>query len=382
MIRLAVLALFTIPLMAQIPRQYLEEASQIPDFWISSVDGVNDFLDQRVVKGKMIDFGITAGKRSMRAAVYGNPRETPGTTTFSGSLGFGDVRAYLGTNHEKKVYMAMASVHGGELEGIVGLVNLIAVIESGFDLRGRPWPAISEAARKLDRIIIIPITNVDGRARVPFRMLRHWGANTDVGEYFNTGGWKDGKLIGWPTCKQFIPLDFAKTQFPGGYPNDAGVNIQHDDFFGRAQPETRALFELTARERPDLILSLHTGGAYTTLLREFIEPALNPAFEELYRRTHAALTVAKLRATEDQAREADPSRVKQSLFNLSTALNLNCGALSILIESPSHCGSSALRDGKLFVHTPDDILNAQLTCHREAMRFLAETGGRQRWAPK
>ena len=81
--------------------------------------------------------------------------------------------------------------------------------------------------------------------------------------------------------------------------------------------------------------------AYTMLLREFIEPGLNPAFEELYRRTHTALTVAKLRATEDQAREADPSRVKQSPFNLSTALNLNCGALTILVESPSHCGSSA-----------------------------------------
>ena len=188
---------------------------------------------------------------------------------------------------------------------------------------------------KLDRIILIPITNVDGRARVRSGCCA-LGQERDVQEYFNTGGWKDGKLIGWPTCKEFIPLDFSKAQFPGGYPNDAGVNFQHDDFFGHPQPETRALFDLTARERPDIILNMHTGGPWTTLLREFIEPALTPAFEGLYRQVHTALTVAKLRATDDVAREADPARVKVGAFNLSTALNLNCGALAVLIESPSH----------------------------------------------
>ena len=32
--------------------------------------------------------------------------------------------------------------HGGEIEGIVGLVNLIAVLETGADLRGKAWPEI------------------------------------------------------------------------------------------------------------------------------------------------------------------------------------------------------------------------------------------------
>ncbi len=34
----------------------------------------------------------------------------------------------------------MSSVHGGEFEGIVGTVNLISVIETGKDLRGKEWP--------------------------------------------------------------------------------------------------------------------------------------------------------------------------------------------------------------------------------------------------
>ena len=133
----------------------------------------------------------------------------------------------------------MASVHGGEFEGIVGIVNLIAVLETGADLRGRAWPGITAAASALDRIILIPILNADGRSRVPLRMGVHRGTDHTVAEYFNTGGHPDGSLIGWPDCKEFIPLDFAGTQFPGGYPNDAGVNVQHDDFFGRPQPETR-----------------------------------------------------------------------------------------------------------------------------------------------
>src|ERR1019366_7495845 len=150
--------------------------------------------------------------------------------------------------------------------------------------------------------ILLPITNVDGRARVPYRMLRNWGTNVDVVEYFDTGGMPGGKLLGYPTCKQFIPLDFSTVGFPGGYPNDAGVNFQHDDFFGHPQPETRALLDLTARERPDIVLNMHTGAGFTELLREFIEPALTPAWEDLFRRVHTALTLAKLRGTDDVAR--------------------------------------------------------------------------------
>ena len=82
------------------------------------------------------------------------------------------MRAYYGPDFEKKVYLAMASIHGGELEGIVGLVNLVSVLETGKDLRGRPWPGIVAAAGRIDRLIVIPIVNVDGRARVPVQWRR------------------------------------------------------------------------------------------------------------------------------------------------------------------------------------------------------------------
>jgi hypothetical protein len=365
-----------------IPPEYLVQADVIPDFWVSTVEGAYSFLDHQVHKGVVQQYGTTAGSRPMRAVFYGTPRGPKGTTTFSGSLGFGDVRAYLGPDNGKKVYMAMGSVHGGEIEGIVGLVNLLSVLETGKDLRGKPWPEIAAAAAKVDRIILIPITNVDGRARVPYRMLRNWGPNDQVQEYFNTGGVKNGKLLGYPNCKQYIPLDFSTVVFPGGYPNDAGVNIQHDDFFGHPQPETRALLDLVARERPDITVNMHTGGDFMLMAREFTEPSLTPAFEELFRRVQTALTLAKLQATDDVAREADPSRAKLGVYNLDTAINLNSGALAVLIESPSHAASPAMRYGQRFTHTADDILNAHLTAHQEAMKFLAETGGRVRWTTK
>jgi hypothetical protein len=230
--------------------------------------------------------------------------------------------------------------------------------------------------------VLIPIVNVDGRARVPVRMIRHRGADNTVHEYLNTGGKPDGSNIGWPQCKENIPLDFSRTQFPGGYPNDAGVNIQHDDFFGACQPETRALLNLAARERPDLSLNMHTGATFLHPLRPFVEPVLTPVFEDLYRGIMTRLTEAGLQRTANPAVEANPARERLSVFNLDSALNLHCGALAVLVESPAHDFSAAKKDGQPFFHTPENLLDAQLTCHQEAMRFLGRTGGRARWTAK
>jgi len=365
-----------------IRRDYLGEPDNIPPFWITSFDDVGRFLKSSIRTGKVEVIGTTAGGRPMRAVLYGQPRKGKGTTTFSGSLGFGDVRAYIGPDHQRTVYWAMAAVHGGEFEGIAGAVNLLSVLETGKDLRGKEWPELTAAAKRIDRIIVIPITNADGRARVPLRMIRFQGANDHPHEYFNTGAKPDGNIIGWPQCKEFIPLDFSKTQFPGGYPNDAGVNFQHDDFFGSPQPETRALFSLAARERPDMTLNMHTGAVFVHPLRSFLEPALTPAFEEYYRRVITALTLAKLQRTDDPAVEANPARERLSPFNLDSALNLHCGSLSVLIESPAHDFSTSKRNGQPFIHTPDHLVDAQLICHQEAMRYLVETGGRSRWAKR
>ena len=363
----------------QIPEDYLREAENIPSFWITTVDEVTLFLKKYVHKGKLEIIGTSAGGRPIRAVVYGQPRKGKGTTTFSGSLGFGNVGAYRGPDHNKTVYMGMSSVHGGEFEGIVGTVNLISVIETGKDLRGKEWPEITALVTKLDRIILIPIVNPDGRARIPLRMEAYRDTTFTVAEFLNTGGKPDGTITGWPQIKEFIPMDFNRPGFPGGYPNDAGVNIQHDDFLGKRQPETQALFNLTEQEKPDLIINMHTGAVFMQMHRPFCEPALSTAFDTLYTYVHSGLALHGLQNTKDPKVAADLSSAPNGVYNLDGALNLHCGALSVVVESPSHGFSGKNDDGKAVLQTPDMLLDAQLVCHQEAMRFLVETGGRSVW---
>jgi hypothetical protein len=370
------------PAKFNIPAEHLREPDHIPEFWISTAPEVETFLRTRVKKGDVQIIGRSAGGRPIHAVFYGRARQGRGTTTYSGSLGFGDVAAYRGPDHSRKVYTALAGVHGAEFEGMVGMVNLISVMETGADLRGETWPDLTAAAAQVDRLILVPIVNADGRARVPVRMMRHQGSDETLQEYFNTGAHPDGRIIGWPQCKQHIPLDFTTTQFPGGYPNDAGVNIQHDDFLGARQPETQALLDLAARERPDLILNLHTGATYIHPLRSVVQPDLMPVFEDLYRRLMTRLTQRGYQATNDPAVEANPARERLSVYNLDTALNLHCGALTFLIESPSHNFSTARRAGKLVIHTPENLMQAQLLCHQEALGFLGQTGGRGNWTKR
>jgi hypothetical protein len=374
------------PKFPAIPADLLLEAEKVPDFWLSDVEGVHRFLREKVKKGTVETIGHTAGGRPILAVAYGTPRQGKGTTTFSGSLGFFDVRAYLGPDAGKKVFIGLGAVHGGEFEGIVGVVNLISVLETGRDLRGKEWPELTAAAARLDRIVLVPIVNVDGRARIPMRMEPFAGTDNRFHQYFNTGCWADGKNIGWPTVKEFIPLDFARTQFPGGYPNDAGVNLQHDDFLGARQPETQALLDLAARERPDLMFNMHTGAPpenyYVRVHRPPVEQKLAPVFDELYRTVHTALAAAGLQETRDPKIEAKPPTRPNGPMNLETAMNLHCGVLPVLIEAPSHSFAGRNRKGETVPHTADMLVDAQLVCHQAGMGFLADHGGRVKWAPK
>ncbi len=365
----------------KVPESYFQEREDIPEFWLTSENEVSEFLYNNVRKGRIKVIGTSAGGRPIRAVFYGKSRQGEGTTTFSGSLGFRDVQAYRGPDHEKTVYLGMAAVHGGEFEGIIGMVNLISVIETGKDLRGKEWPEIKDIVEKLDRLILIPMVNPDGRARIPLRMEKYQDMDHTVHEYLNTGGNPDGTIIGWPQIKEFIPLDFGKPVFPGGYPNDAGINIQHDDFFGKKQPETQALFDLAKLERPDLIINMHTGAIYMNLHRPFCEPVLTPIYDSLYKQIHTRLALEGLQYTQNPEIEANAQRSPSGDFNLDGALNLHCGALSVVVESPSHGFSGKNRSGEPAFHTPEMLLDAQLFCHQEAMRFLAETGGRSNWTP-
>lgn len=374
-----------------VPRAYLEEASDIPDFWIATTREVNDYLQNNVHKGRYEFLGKSAGGRPIYAVTYGSPRQGKGTTTYSGASSINKIATFRGPESYKKVYMAIAGVHGFELEGIVGIVNLISVFETGKDLNGKAWPGIESMLDSLDRIVLVPICNPDGRDRVPIRMEKFRGSAPDanlVHEYLNTGGVDGGKLIGWPACKEYIPLDFTQCEFPGSYPNDNGYNIMHDDFFGEMQPETRILCDLAKREKPDVLLNMHTGVSREDYFIEVCRPCvgaysplLERVWEDFYRFVHTDLTLGSLRKTNDLKRETTPKtrHIGTGDMNLTSVLSFHCGALAVTVEDGSHGYTGVYDDGTPVEHTPQKILTAELTVHQAAMKFLCRTGGADRW---
>ncbi|MBN1675469.1 MAG: hypothetical protein JXR37_30795 [Kiritimatiellae bacterium] len=99
-------------------------------------------------------------------------------------------------------------------------------------------------------------------------------------------------------------------------------------------------------------------------------------FDEIYRAIHTRLAVEGLQSSADPAIETDPTQAPGSVFNLNSALNLHCGALSVTIEAPCHAFSGMDRAAKLVARDLDATLDAQLVCHQAAMRFLLARGGR------
>ena len=372
-----------------IPKEYLKENPQIPNFWVNTPEDIEKYIKENVKKGKVTQIGKSAGGRKVYAISYGIAREDIGTTTFSGSLGVSQIKHYRGKDSDKIVYMGIAGVHGFELEGIVGIINFLSVLETGKDLKGKSWPEANNLLNKVDRIVLIPLVNPDGRARVPVNMEINQGADEDsyiIHEYLNTGGTKEGKIIGWPDVKEYIPMDFQNVGFPGGYPNDNGYNIMHDDFFGNIQPETKILFDISKSEKPDLIINMHTGvpknNYFMTIHRPFCEPWLQNIFDSLYFDIKSRLTVENLQGSKDLKIEANPKNEKIKEYNLSTALNLHTGALSIVIESPSHGFSGTNLQGHIVTHTPEMLVDAQIIAHLESLNFLIKNRGRGKWEEK
>lgn len=375
----------------QLPEGYLDEPDTIPVFWKTTTSEIADFLKNDVKTGKVELLGKSAGGRPVWGVGYGTPRQGRGTTTWSGASSIGDISKFRGPDSDKKVMMIIAGVHGFELEPIVGTMNLLAVFETGCDLAGNPRPELVRLRDSLDRVYIVPLANPDGRDRVPIRMEKFRGSDPDayhVHEYLNTGGIKDGELIGWPACKEYIPMDFSKVEFPGSYPNDNGVNIMHDDFFGHMQPETRILCDLVIREKPDLILNLHTGVSRDNYFTEVNRPcvgAYNPkllaSWEDLYKYVHTALTLKGLKKTRDLEVETKvPAiHVGSGDINLTSVLSYCCGGICTTVEDGSHGYTGVYDDGTPVDHGPAVILESQLTVYEASMRFLLHSNGSAGW---
>lgn len=229
----------------------------VPSWWRSREHAIQDFLDDSIAEGHVATLAESPGGRPIGAVSYGDPEpELKGTANFNSAVGAGNVEEYFcrRSDRERPVLVVIAGVHGQEVEGMVGALSLLEIMERGRDLRGNPRPELQRLFGRL-RLIVIPLANPDGRARVPYD---GWvGLPEDEMHRVGQGTRADGSLYGWPGCKAVHPMR-GDVGGLGGYFDDAGVNLMHDEWFAPMAPITAALLRLAREEAPDMLLNLHS----------------------------------------------------------------------------------------------------------------------------
>jgi hypothetical protein len=340
-----------------------DRTNQIPSFWKSRLDDLDRAMKQ-VEKGDVRVLAKSAGKRDIYLASYGQ-KDSLATANYNSACGGKDPASYRHKEgKEKPVVLLLGPVHGQEIEGVVGLINLLAVAETGQDLPARPWPDLAANLGRC-RTLIVPVCNPDGRARCS---VNSWvGADPHVHERVGMGTLPNGTNYVWPGVKRFHPMRGALVGELGSYFNDHGVNLMHDEWFDPMAEETRAFLSLAQEEAPDFIVSLHSHSVHPS-----VEPtAYVPLTVKETIRVFADRLYARYRAAGLPAREAGPEAQEDGAtfpppsFNLASAIHHVCGGVVFVHECP--CG---VKDGSSV--TPEQILSIEMLLYEELFRFAVE----------
>jgi hypothetical protein len=255
--------------------------------------------------------------------------------------------------------------HGQETEGVVGLVNLLAVAEHGKDLRGKEWPQLKESLDRC-RVLIVPLSNPDGRARCPYDSFVGMSVEemTKVGQ----GTRKDDTPYGWPGAKQVHPMK-GDVGLLGAYFNDDGINLIHDDFFEPMAEETEALLRVAREEAPDYIINLHSHASAPMMVPTSYVPRYCKEIEARFaERLMERYRQAGLPAAKPPVPSEDGVDYPGPPFNLTSALHHVCGGVSLLFECPH-----GVKETRYPQVTHEQILDIELMLYEELLRFALET---------
>ncbi len=255
-------------------------------------------------------------------------------------------------------------VHGHEVEGLTGLVNLIEVMEHGRDLRGKPQPALAELGKRC-RLLIVPAGNPDGTARFEPRAIH--GMGLDVFQFWAMGTWADDSIAFWPGSKRQHPRLGPEIGWMGCYFNDKGVNPMHDEFFAPMSTEAPAIIRVAMEEAPDLAVSLHSHGSKPAVLRPAYVPVeVQTQVKALSEGVYRLLAERKLPHGSPPAVGPDEGRVPPP-FNLISALYHVSGATPFTFECPH-----GVAEPKMCQVTLEEILDIQLGLYEAMLRFALE----------
>lgn len=339
-----------------------ERMGNVSAFWKTNLKVIDDTL-KGLKEGRVQELGKSAGKRSIWLVRYGSGKQKKGQANYCSALAAENAKYYNG-GKTMPVLLLVAGEHGGEMEGIAALMNLINILETGFDLRGRAWERIRNFAKEID-ILLIPCLNPDGRSRVPFDCMA--GKSLREMRYYMQGTWKDGSLCGWPDCKKVHPVLHA-VEHLGAYYNDDGVNIMVDNVFTPMARETEMLLRLTGEEMPSLTLHLHGGDnchcmlmppLYVTNEAKRQAQCLDRNIADCFRRN--GLPYYEFDKTgNDEMETPMPFSVEHAIFHV-------CGGLSLVFES-----NMGLSEPETTQYSMDEILDAHLLLFEEALKMLTE----------
>ena len=228
----------------------------IPKFYKTSLADIENCV-KSAKKARVLQLCLSAGKRAVYMLSYGKENIFNRTANLSSALGGHNKNCFADktSSDYTPTLLLVGCIHGGEFEGIAALLNLINIIETGCDFAGTDFSNLKSLSEKIN-LLIIPCINPDGRSHIPFDSFV--GKSFKDLRYYNQGTWADGSLCGWPQCKQKHPIK-EYVDYLGGYFNDDGINLMHDDFFGKKAAETKALFDVCEKYVPDFTVLLHGG---------------------------------------------------------------------------------------------------------------------------
>jgi hypothetical protein len=332
---------------------------KIPKFWIGDVAGLSGRFE-KLTKGQVRTIAISPGGRPIHLITYGQ-KEKPGhKANFNSAIGGREPAAYIDKAARKKpVILFVGPVHGAEVEGLTGLVNLINVMETGEDLRGKQQAEL-RALGEHCRLLIIPEGNPDGIARFEPRSL--CGAEGIDLRFWGQGTWSDNTFCGWPQCKRLHPMVGDDVGFLGCYFDDNGINPMHDEFFDPMGPEAPAILEVAAEEGPDLAVSLHSHENKPAVLRPaYVTTEIQEDVRLLAERCCALLAQRGLPHGGLFEVKSEGGK-NPSPFNLTSALYHISGASSFTFECPH-----GLKDGCRVSF--EQILDIQLSLYEAMLKY-------------
>lgn len=339
----------------------MRDLKTIPSYWKSSLAHVAETVSI-VKRGRADVFARSAGGREIYAVSYGEEQDFGKRANYNSACGAGDLSAYARKSKSTKpVLVIVGGIHGGELEGVAAVLNWIRMLETGADYSGTANETLLECSDRF-RLVLIPCMNPDGRAHVPLDSVI--GMSMPEFRHYLQGDWKHGGLCGWPSCKAVHPIADAVSHL-GGYFNDAGINLMHDNFFKPMAEETQRLMELIDRESADATLLLHGGANCVNHIipTQYIPPPIEMKQNRLVERINEAYQAKGIPFLPLYGNGIKPSDVPPS-FNLASALHHISGGMSMVFESNMGLDAPGAR------YTYEQMMAGHYIAFEELVKFM------------